>query len=73
MNRIIRVRVATKAKENSLKGSGDNFKVRLTAAPVGGKANKTLISVLADYFSLKKSRVKIVKGARSRDKLVSLG
>ena len=73
MSRVIRVRVTTKAKENSVKGSGDDLKVRLTAPPVGGKANKALIGILADYFSLKRSQVKIVKGARSRDKLISLG
>ena len=73
MNRVIRVRVTTKAKENSVKNSRDDFKVHLTAAPVGGKANKALIGILAEYFSLKRSQIKIIKGARSRDKLVSLG
>ena len=73
MSRIMRVRVVANAKKNEVKKFGDGFKVRLTAPPVEGKANKLLLEVLADYFRLKKSQLNIIKGKKLRDKVVKLG
>ncbi len=49
------------------------FKVYLTAPPVEGKANKLLLELLAKYFNLKKSQIRIIKGGRTRDKVVQIG
>ncbi|NOX97484.1 MAG: YggU family protein [Nitrospirae bacterium] len=70
---LIQVRVIPKAKKNNLKQEGNKLKVYLTAPPVEGKANKLLVELLAQHFKLKKSRIKIVKGEKSRDKLVRIG
>ena len=47
-------------------------KIRLTAPPVEGKANKALIKFLSDVLDVPKSRIEIVAGQTGRDKLVSI-
>jgi len=49
------------------------LRVRVAAPPVEGKANKALIKFLAEHFNVKKSQIKIVKGEKSRDKVVEVG
>lgn len=55
--------------EPQLNGS---LKVKLTAVPQKGKANEQLIEILAKHYNLKKSKVHILKGATSKDKLVEV-
>lgn len=38
-----------------------------------GKANLALVEILADYFSVAKSSVRIIRGRTSRKKLVEIG
>lgn len=49
-----------------------NYKVTVTAAPEGGKANVAVIAALADYFNVAKSQVRIVIGKTSREKLIEI-
>jgi hypothetical protein len=44
--------------------------VRVTAPPAEGAANKAVLTVLSDALSLPRSRIEIVRGASSRQKLV---
>ncbi|MEI6627217.1 MAG: DUF167 domain-containing protein [bacterium] len=46
------------------------YKVKLTVTAQEGKANKQLIEVMADYFSLSKSQVTIKSGLSSREKVL---
>jgi len=48
------------------------YKIRVLSPPSGGKANKEVIETLASYFDLPLSRVKIVRGIKSRHKLVAI-
>jgi len=70
MSDIIQVRVVTNAKKNRIEGVKGGLKVWLTAAPVGGKANKLLLEILATHFGIKKSQLKIIKGQKSKDKSI---
>lgn len=47
-------------------------RIKVTAPPVEGKANKAVADFLAKKFKLPKSRVKIVKGESGRRKTVLL-
>jgi len=47
---------------------GEELKLAITAPPVDGKANKAVISFLANFFSLSKSDVVIQSGQQSRHK-----
>ena len=60
------------AKEQQFSNEGNELKVHLKASPVKGKANKKLISFLAKVFKLKKTDIEIVKGLKSRDKVISI-
>lgn len=42
----------------------------LTAAPVEGKANKLLLEILSKHFGCRRSQLKIIKGQKSRNKLI---
>jgi hypothetical protein len=67
------VHVVPRARKNEIAGQmGDAIKVRLTAPPVEGKANKALIAFLADQLGVRKSQVEIVAGETSRNKVISV-
>ena len=65
----LRVRVQPKAsKDEFAEKLGDAIKIRITAPPVDGKANKQLINFLAKIFKVTKSEIKIVSGETGRIK-----
>ena len=43
-------------------------RVRVTAAPEGGKANKAVIALMSDVLDMPKSNIVLVKGHTARDK-----
>ena len=51
---------------------GAAWKVRVTAAPEGGKANDAVVRLLADTLRLPHRDVEIVSGHAARDKLVAV-
>jgi uncharacterized protein (TIGR00251 family) len=73
--RIIRVKVTPNASKNEITGwlDKDTLKVKLTATPVEGRANKALIEFLAQHFKVKQNKVKIVRGHKSRLKIMHIG
>ncbi len=52
--------------------SASAFKVYLKAKALEGKANEALLRVLSDHFGVPKSRIKIVRGEKSRNKLIKI-
>ena len=52
--------------------SEGDFKVWVQAVPEKGKANKEVVEVLADYFKIAKSQIKIVGGTSSSKKIVDI-
>jgi len=69
----IYVKVLPRSSKNSVeKISEGEYKVKLTAPPVDGEANKMLEKVLADYFKVSKSSVSIVGGKTSKTKIVDI-
>ncbi len=70
---IVEVRVDPRSSRREIAGALDSVvKVRLTAPPVGGAANDQLVEVFAEAFGVRKSDVKILKGAASRRKVVKV-
>ena len=41
--------------------------------PLEGKANRAVISALADYFKVSKASIKLISGAKSKYKLFETG
>ena len=69
----IKVRVQPRASKNEiLDYRGDAIRVRVTAPPQGGRANEAVIALLAQALGVAKSRVSIVRGMASREKLVTI-
>lgn len=69
----IKVRVQPKASKNEVLGyRGDTLRLRVTAAPEGGKANEAVIALLSQALGVGKSQVRVVRGHTSRDKLVAV-
>jgi uncharacterized protein len=67
---LLQVRVQPKARRNEIVEQPDgSFRVRVTAAPADGEANRAVITLLAEAFAVAPSRVALVRGATSRDKL----
>ena len=70
---LIRVYVTPNAREaRVVKVSDDYFEVRVDERAVGGRANKRLLEILAEHFKVKKSRVSILKGTKTRNKLLQV-
>jgi uncharacterized protein (TIGR00251 family) len=66
-----RVRVQPRARRDEVKGlHGDALKIRLTAPPVGGKANQALREFLAERLGVSPSAVEVLTGHTSRHKRV---
>lgn len=68
----IRVRVTPNASKQKIVEADNLLKVYVSAPPDKGKANKRLIKILSKYFKVKKSDLNIVRGEKSRDKILKV-
>jgi uncharacterized protein (TIGR00251 family) len=67
----IDVRVIPRARRNEVGGErGGRLVVRVTAAPVDGRANDAVRQVVADHFGVRAGAVEIVSGEHSPDKVL---
>jgi hypothetical protein len=68
---LLNIRVQPRAKRDEVVGERDGaIVIRLTAPPVDGKANAALTAFIAKAAGVPRSRVEIVRGATSRDKVI---
>lgn len=66
----IRVRVQPRSSHNAIEGLRDGrLRIRTTAAPTDGKANKAVVRLLADYLDVAPSRIRLLHGSAHRNKL----
>lgn len=65
----IAVRVTPAARRNAVETAEGQIRVWVTAAPEDGKATKAVVKLLAKELGVAKSRLVLVRGAASRDKL----
>jgi uncharacterized protein len=71
-NRIA-VRLRPGAGRDALLGFEDGvLRARVAAPPVDGRANRALCKLIAARVGVPPSRVDVVRGAKSRDKLVAV-
>jgi len=69
----IRIKLTPRSSRNEILGrEGDGYKVRVTAAPVDGMANKALIALLAEKLGISKGRIEITAGKTARLKTVRI-
>jgi len=68
---VVAVWVQPRAKKDAVVGEHDGcLKVCVSAPPEDNRANKSVIKLLADFFGVRKSKVEIISGGRSRRKEV---
>ena len=69
----VEVRVQPRAKRNALlPASEGRWKLYLTAPAVEGQANQALVEFFAKRLGIARSRVRLLSGERSRQKVVAL-
>ncbi|HBI33603.1 MAG TPA: YggU family protein [Candidatus Moranbacteria bacterium] len=70
----IYIKVSPKSSKNEVvKVSEGEYKVKITAPPVDGKANEALIKLLSQHFKVSKSMISIVGGKTAKIKMVDIG
>ena len=68
------MRVQPRASRTGLAGwQGDILRVRVTAAPTDGQANRAVVELLAEACRVPRSAVQLVRGAASREKVFRVG
>jgi hypothetical protein len=71
--RLLTIRAHPGSRQAGIEKLGEaEYRVRVVAPPERGQANREVVAALADYFGLPASRIRIVRGEKSRTKLVAL-
>jgi uncharacterized protein (TIGR00251 family) len=67
------VKLQPGASRNAVAGkTGDQWKLVVTAPPVGGRANEACILLLSEVLGVPRSAVTIVRGQTSRKKILEI-
>lgn len=68
----LEAKVFPNSKKDSVKKENRVLKIYTNSPAVEGKANKKALELTAEFFGIKKSKVKIVKGIKSRNKILEV-
>jgi len=68
----IQVKVKPNSKTQEVSQEGNSFTVKVKEPPREGKANRAVIKLLAEHFSIPQSRVRILSGFGSRNKVIEV-
>jgi len=69
----LKVKAVPGARQSAVVGLlGDRLKIRISAAPEGGKANTAIRELLAEAISCRVGDVKLISGASSPEKVFCL-
>ncbi len=69
---LIHLKIIPNSSKNEIIKSAEGIKIKLTAQPVDGKANKALIEYLSKELKIAKSYIEIVKGHTNKEKIILL-
>ncbi len=67
---LVNIKISPNSKKNEIIKDGDIIKIKITAQPIDGKANKAVIEFLSKHFKNPKTSIKIVKGETSKEKTI---
>ena len=67
---IIRLKISPNASKNEIIRSSDGIKIKITAQPIDGKANKCLVEFISKKYKIPKSSIEIVRGETSKEKTI---
>lgn len=66
------LRVTPGARVEAVEIAGGKLQVKTRAKPEDGKANEAVMELLADALGVATSRLRLLRGATSREKLVQI-
>jgi len=66
------VRVTPGARNEALEIAGGRLLAKVRARPEGGKANDAVLALVATALGLAPSRIELLRGATSREKLLRI-
>ena len=70
---LIKVKVFPSSKrEEIIKKSEDSFEIKVKAKPIKGEANRGVVRVLASYFKIPESKIRLIKGFKQRNKIFKI-
>ena len=70
---LLPVKVVPGARADKIAGPlGDRLKIRVSAPPEGGKANKAVCALLARAIGVKPARVTVHAGASNPEKIIRI-
>ena len=67
---VLNIKIAPNASKNEIIKSEDGVKLKITAQPIDGKANKAVIEYLSKKFKIPKTSFEIIRGETSKEKTV---
>ncbi|MFQ5588000.1 MAG: DUF167 domain-containing protein [Nitrospiria bacterium] len=68
---MLKIHVQPNARHNRIETEKKGgLRLKLTAQPVKGAANKACVRFLAAFFDVPKSRIEIIRGEQSREKWI---
>jgi len=68
---LLNIKVIPRAKKSRVQ-EGAPLRVYVSAPPEDGRANKAVIKLLSEHFKVSKSKIKIIKGEKSREKIIEI-
>jgi uncharacterized protein (TIGR00251 family) len=68
----IQVKVKPNSRIAEVSREGYSFIVKVKEPPKEGKANQAVIKLLAEHFNVPQSRVRILSGFKSRNKVIEV-
>jgi len=70
---LINLHVLPNAKKTEILGIYNNkLKIKISSPAIEGKANKEVIKFFSKYFKISKSSIKIIKGEKSKEKIIEI-
>lgn len=74
MTKIIKIKVIPRSSKNEIVETlpGGALRIKLKAPPVDGRANEALIEFLSEKWNVAKNKIRIVKGLKSKNKIIEI-
>ena len=69
---LLTLKISPNASKNEIIKTEDGIKVKVTAQPIDGKANKALIEYLSKLWKVPKTSIEIVRGETAKEKTLLL-
>ena len=67
---LVNIKIVPNSSKNDIIVEDEFVKVKITAQPIEGKANRALIEFLSKKFKIPKTSIDIIKGETSKDKIL---